>query len=433
MTLEQVKEKIAEHQDEVQAIITLAEQDDRELSADESTRVDDVLNAIETLRASEERLERVEQEQQRIALARQPKPVADAQPIVHAVPRVRGKLHAFKGENAERNAYHAGQWLKATFLNDANARQFCADHGMDYRAAQTGGTATAGGNIVPSPLSAAIIDVRDRVGIARQISRVVPMSADTLNVASRSGGLTVDYPSEAAAITASDKSWANVALSVKKQATLTKISNELLNDAIVNVADDIASEIGFALAQASDNELVNGDGSSTYGSETGVLSAMGAAGKVTLDSGETSQSSVALADLNSTVGKLPDKYHDRAVWVMNRSFYANVVQKLVYAAGGNTVNDIASGSGPSLFGYEIFMSEQMPADAADKCVALFGSFYDGVIIGDRDGVEIAMSDAAYFSEDVLAVRGTARNDIAVHDAGDGSNAGAIVGLFTAAS
>ena len=259
------------------------------------------------------------------------------------------------------------------------------------------------------------------------------MTSDTLSVPKRSGGLTIDYPSEAGSITASDKAWANVSLAVKKQATLSKVSNELLADAVINVADDLASEIGFAFAQASDNELINGDGSSTYGSETGVISALGAAGKVTLDSGETSQSSVTLADLHSVAGKLGDKHHAQAVWVMNRSFYSNVVQKLVYAAGGNTVSDIAGGSGASLFGYQVYLTEQMPADAADNCIALFGAFVNGVVIGDRDGVEIAMSDSVYFADDCMGIRATARNDINVHDAGDGSDAGAIVGLFTAAS
>jgi HK97 family phage major capsid protein len=429
--LEQTKEKIADLQDEVQAIVNLAENDDRELNDDESTRVDECLAEIQILRENEQRLEKVESEKQRVALARQPQK-QDAPKILPAIPKAKARLHAFKGEQAERDAYHAGQWIKAQFLNDAAAKQFCNDHGL-ILGAQTGGTNADGGFLVPDPLSDAIIDVRDSVGVARQISRVIPMTSDTLSVPKRSGGLTIDYPSEAGSITASDKAWANVSLAVKKQATLSKVSNELLADAVINVADDLASEIGFAFAQASDNELINGDGSSTYGSETGVISALGAAGKVTLDSGETSQSSVTLADLHSVAGKLGDKHHAQAVWVMNRSFYSNVVQKLVYAAGGNTVSDIAGGSGASLFGYQVYLTEHMPADAADKCIALFGAFVNGVVIGDRDGVEIAMSDSVYFADDCMGIRATARNDINVHDAGDGSAAGAIVGLFTAAS
>ena len=429
--LDQTREKIAELQDSIQAIVNLAENDDRELTADENGQIDESINLINELREAEARLEKVEEEKQRIALARQPKAV-EAPKVLPAIPKAATKLRAFRGEHAERNAYHAGQWIKAQFLGDQNAKQFCNDHGL-ILGAQTGGDNASGGFLVPDPLSAAIIDIRDSVGIARQISRVIPLTSDTLSVPKRSGGLTIDYPSEASAITASDKSWGNVSLAVKKQATLSKVSNELLADAVINVADDLASEIGFAFAQASDNELINGDGSSTYGSETGVLSALGAAGKVPLDSGETSQSNVALADLNSVAGKLPDKYHARAVWVVNRSFFANVIQKLVYAAGGNTHGDIASGTAPSLFGYPVHLTEQMPADAADKCVALFGSFVDGVIIGDRAGIEIATSDSVYFADDCLGIRATSRNDINVHDAGDGSNAGAIVGLFTAAS
>ena len=188
-----------------------------------------------------------------------------------------------------------------------------------------------------------------------------------------------------------------------------------------------------ALALQEDNELVNGDGTSTYGSETGIISAMGAASKVTMGSGDTAWSNVALSDLNDVAGLLPEKYHPNASWLVSRAFYAKALQRLAYAAGGNTTDNIGSASGPSFFGYPINFTDQMPANAADKCAALFGSFSDGVVIGSRDGVEIASSSDYAFNEDVTTVRGTVRYDINVHDAGDGSYAGGIVGLFTSAS
>ena len=161
--LEQTKEKIADLQDEVQAIVNLAENDDRELNDDESTRVDECLAEIQILRENEQRLEKVESEKQRVALARQPQQ-QDAPKILPAIPKAKARLHAFKGEQAERDAYHAGQWIKAQFLNDAAAKQFCNDHGL-ILGAQTGGTNSEGGFLVPDPLSDAIIDVRDSVGL----------------------------------------------------------------------------------------------------------------------------------------------------------------------------------------------------------------------------------------------------------------------------
>jgi HK97 family phage major capsid protein len=76
----------------------------------------------------------------------------------------------------------------------------------------------------------------------------------------------------------------------------------------------------------------------------------------------------------------------------------------------------------------------MPQATATSTVsALYGSFNDAVMIGDRGGVSIKQSEHLNFDQDVLAVLATTRYDINVHDSGDASNAGAYVGLKTAAS
>ena len=448
--LNDVREKIAELQDEAQAIVNLAIEEDRDLNDTEKDRVDGIFDAIGEagddaneptgLRADEARMIRLESEKQRVAAARAARnvnvnaaTVGEEKPKVYALPRHRRHLKAFKGQDAEKRAFECGQWIKASVLGSADAVAYCRDNGLTVRAAATEGTDSAGGYLTPSNLSQAIIDVRELYGVSRKVCRVVPMMSDALNIPKRSSGLTVYYPGEATAVTLSDKVWATVALAPVKRSTLTKISNELIADAVINVADDIALEIGRALGVQEDNELINGDGTSTYGSETGLISALGAAGKHTLDSGETGWSSVALSDLHSVVGKLPEKYVPGASWLMSRSFFSQIVEKLMYAAGGNTHSDIASGSGKQFFGDPVNFSDQMPADAADKCAALFGDFEGGVVIGDREGVEVAFSSEYAFNEDVTTARGSARYDINVHAGGDGSNADAYVGLFTAAS
>jgi HK97 family phage major capsid protein len=75
----------------------------------------------------------------------------------------------------------------------------------------------------------------------------------------------------------------------------------------------------------------------------------------------------------------------------------------------------------------------MPASAVSTFAAFFGNWNDAVVIGDRENVEISVSEEAYWANDITAVKGTTRYDINVHDAGTGSVAGAVVGLKTAAS
>jgi len=284
-------------------------------------------------------------------------------------------------------------------------------------------------------LSDAIIAIRNRAGVSRQLCKVVGMSSDVLNIPKVTAGLTVDYPAEAATISDSDQVWGQVSLVAVKRAVISKVSNELLFDSVINVIDDLAVAIGNAFAVQTDNELVNGDASSTYGGESGILNSMGSSSKVNMSSGNTAFSDITLANLNALVGTMPDKYYASAspAWLIGRLAWAANIQNLIYAAGGNTLSDMAMGVAPQLLGFPVYISDQMPADAVSTCGALFGNFNDGVIIGDREDIEISVSEEAYWANDITAVKGTTRYDINVHDAGTGSAAGALVGLFTAAS
>ncbi len=72
--------------------------------------------------------------------------------------------------------------------------------------------------------------------------------------------MTVYAPGEAGLITDSDKSWSQVNLIVKKREVASYLSQELNDDAIVNLVDDIFSEMGYSLALQEDNEAINGTG-----------------------------------------------------------------------------------------------------------------------------------------------------------------------------
>jgi HK97 family phage major capsid protein len=54
-------------------------------------------------------------------------------------------------------------------------------------------------------------------------------------------------------------------------------------------------------------------------------------------------------------------------------------------------------------------------------------------MGTRRGLTLAISDQRYFEYDQLAIKGTERVDINVHDVGDTSDAGAMIMLATPGS
>ena len=430
MTLEEIRERIVEMQEQMQAVIANAEDLNRELTEDEGEDIDAILEEIENkLRPREARMEKVEAEKQRIALAQTPVVAVQASTSMPAIPKSHRKLRAF---DSEEDAYRAGLWFKAAFFNDKEASRLCNDYGILNTAVE--GTDSLGGYLVPTELSDAIVAIRSRGGVARQLCKIVGMGSDVLNIPKVTAGLTVDYPAEAAAITASDQTWGVITATAKKRAIVSKVANELLHDSVISVIDDLAVAIGNAFAVREDAELILGDGSAAYGSITGLVDGMGAGGTVDMASGNTAFSDITLADLNSLVGNMPDKYYGSAEpsWLISRVAWASNIQSLVYAAGGNTLADLASGADPQLFGFPVKISDSMPVSAVSTYAAFFGNFDAGCLIADRMGIDISVSEEAYWANDITAIKGVTRYDIQVHDIA-GSSAGAVSGLKTAAS
>ena len=76
------------------------------------------------------------------------------------------------------------------------------------------------------------------------------------------------------------------------------------------------------------------------------------------------------------------------------------------------------------------MTNAAPEVTADGIIAVFGDLTQAASFGDRRQTTIQISDSALnaFEQDELAIRGTERFDINIHDIGDSSNAGPVVGL-----
>jgi len=351
----------------------------------------------------------------------------------------------FKGEDATLRAYQFGMWFAGGPLHDKfptqftqKARQYCVDWGLQTKA-QSEGINTAGGYLVPPEFANDIIDLREMFGVFRRNTRVVPMARETKAVPRRVSGLTVFYPAEGVGITESQKAWDMVSMTARKYACLTVYSSELFEDAIISIGDDLAGEIGYAFALAEDTNGFNGDGTSTFAGTVGVRQRLfdtyGAAGGVGLVVGAGNQySELVLSDFNKVVGALPEYADGQARWFCSRFFWATVMQKLALAAGGVTAEEVEGKRMRTFLGYPVEVSQVFPkVEANSQIPVIFGDLARASKLGDRRELTIAFSQDYKFAEDQLAIRGTQRIDIIVHDFGNSVDAGPIVGLITQAS
>ena len=427
---------------EIEAINAFAETESRDLSAEEATRQEELLEKIEQNKGRLAKAKKFEEfcsardnndpRQSEAQAARVPKFYDEPRfETPRAIAGVDYNLKSFRGQHANANAYAAGMQIWAMSGNES-AKRWCDDNGVRFNAAQTT-TNTEGGFTVPDPVSASIIDVRERVGLLRQIADIYPMSADVASVPKLASGPSVGYPGEAAAISLTDLVFSNIALAVVKRATLTKVSRELSADSLIRIADRVANRAAYALSGREDEEFISGDGTASYGSGTGIVAGNLAGGRVTASGNLWSE--IVMGDFHSMLAKLPEEFHDAAEFVCSRNFYHSVMEKLLVAAGGATVSESVDGPArKSVLGYPVRFTGYMPVaeDDAQQCLFL-GDWKQSVILGERDGVEIATSDEYAFNEDVTTVRVTSRYDINCHNLSSASAAGGVVSLLTAAS
>lgn len=345
------------------------------------------------------------------------------------VPRSYGRLRAFAPTpEGEAQAYRAGMWIAATIYNNASALDWCRQNNVGVRAALSGGVATAGGVLVPEELDRSIIKLVEDYGLFRRSCRVTPMTSDTVNRPRRTGGLTAYYVGENSEGTESDAAWDNVALVAKKLMVLTRMSSELSEDAIVDMADEMAEEMGRALALKEDQSGFLGDGTSTYGGIHGVLvkalTASHTKAKLAAAIGHDTFAEIDANDLLKLMAAIPQYAKMGSAWYCSPTAQELVFNAIKIAGGGNTRDLLADADTPRFLGYPIRVTDLMADDASatynGSVMLAFGNLSLAATLGNRRGIRIAFSDQKYWTEDQIGIKGTMRHDINVHDLGSTS-------------
>lgn len=454
LTVKAVRERIEELSDEVEAFISLAQEEERDLTPEEQTRIDAIQGSGEEtgeIGAMENRLEsllKVENRKKAIAAKR----AVDSGDIVTdrtegeinmaavkvpAKARARGKVKAFAGPDAEKEAYIAGLFFQAALFNNPKAEEKLGSLGIQM--SQSVGDNTKGGYLVPEILENTIIRNVEMYGVARQHCRVMPLGPGELVIPRRAGGYTAYFAGEStdsstAAVAKSDITLDQIKLSAKKLMVLSEWSSELPEDAAVALGDLVTQEIAFAFANKEDECLFNGDGTSTYGGIVGLANALAAGATVDAASGDNTFAEIEGAVFEEAIGSLLMVAGIQPEWYCHQSFWANVMLRLAQAAGGNTTREVEGGTRLMYLGYPVNFAQVManggPAtDNAGNYVCYFGDMSLTATFGDKRGMNISSDTSGkYFDSDMIGIKGRERFDVNVHERGDATNAGTMVGI-----
>jgi len=144
----------------------------------------------------------------------------------------------------------------------------------EHERALSEGTLTAGGHLVPTPLSSRVIDLaRNQTRVFQAGAITVPMTAQTLKLARLTGEGSPAWKAENAAITAADMTFDSVTFTARTLVRLVTLSVELFEDADPSSEDVIARSFAAQLALELDRVALRGSG--TAPEPRGVLNTSG--------------------------------------------------------------------------------------------------------------------------------------------------------------
>jgi len=266
------------------------------------------------------------------------------------------------------------------------------------------GTLTAGGHLLPSPLSAQIIDLaRAETRVFQAGARTVPMTSSTLKLARLTGDPSAAWHSENAAISASDAAFDAVTLTARTLAGLVVMSRELVED---TDADDVVTR-AFADVFAQKLDLAALYGTGTAPEPRGVKNTTG----VTVQSQGANGAALTSYDpLIDAAGSLQDNNFE--------------AQAMIYAPRtARTLAKLKDSTGqplqvpPALDGIRRLVTNQVPVNltqgtATDASDAFVGDFRE-LLIGIRHRFEVSVLRERYAENGQIGLLTWMRADVLV--------------------
>ena len=302
---------------------------------------------------------------------------------------------------------HDGHKAFTHWLRTGQKNYYTRTESEDWSSTKTGmteGTGTAGGVLVPEGLYNQIVAKRDEQAIARRAgAMVIQTTLDSVQVPTENNKAAFVLRGEEAAYTESLPTFTSRLVGVYSYANLIKASNELLADQQANMDTFLVNVLGRGLAQAENNHVVNGTGSSQ---PLGVL-AGGTAG-ITF----AGAAALTIADVLGLFFAMPEPYtvgSPGPVWLMKNATLALIRALTTTNFAFNQVEQAGSSqSGAMLYGYPVIVTANMPAATTGlKSVALV-NFASSTVLVERSGLVISRNPYLFEANAQTALFSSAR-------------------------
>lgn len=282
---------------------------------------------------------------------------------------------------AEKSEEKVRGFMKALFTNDHVALKEVS-----------GSTDAAGGYLIPTELRSEILRIAEKqYGLARRDMRYLPFtgSGNDRKIPALGSSVSVFWTDEGAKKTSTKPTFSIVTQSLKKLAAIVPMTEEILEDATIDLTALVAELFAEAVAKEEDLQFFNGTGSPW----TGILN-NGSVNVVRITG--TDPAAVDADDLLNLVDAVPTGALNGSKFYMSRSIFSKI-RSVKDDQGAYIVQAPTESTPTNIWGYPIEVSDAFPAvtvTGTSKPFVLFGNLKTAAIFGDKQQLRVKMLDQA---------------------------------------
>jgi len=304
---------------------------------------------------------------------------------------------------------------------------------------------TPGGALVPSIFEPTLVKNREAYGLAESLIGTTQMASMSEVRPVWTDWATVSAGTENAAADESSLAYTNVELNAKEWRIFAAIPTSLALTAAIDIEAEIFDNFQYAFAKKLDDVVFNGDGTAASFGIAGFRAKLLAVDSVIANiaglqvgSGNL-YSEAALADFMGAAGRTPE-YADvfGTEWVIHKKTYLETAARVAAVSGGTSAEEIINFGGQlikTFLASKVNYLQNMPRVQANSQVyALHGAFPLAAKIGlVANSLSLEADRSWGFRNNQIAYRMNQLVAVNVHDVGNTTEAGPVVGVITAAS
>ena len=339
-------------------------------------------------------------------------------PVVNAEKREADRFRNWlrTGENPN-GVDHEGR--QAMLIDLTPAQRYNELRGQGYDAAEARALAWDTGSIasgVPTTTAAVLYETMTAgiAGFRLPTTKIQTAAGEQMKLPRvNAHGIATQVSGQGTTLAGTDPTFLSVTLDAYKYGQLVKVANEVLDDVSFDISGFVVRNIGRALAQNIDIDLVVGTGS---GEPQGMMTGITGSGTIATGGSLVDPSYEKLVDLVYSVN---DSYRSsgNAAWLM-RDLTASVIRKLRDGAGGTVgavmwepslTAGIQGGQPDRLLGFPVYTDPNVASLASNAVVMAFGD-WTGYYLRTVGAVALERDSSVGFATDETFFRGKYRVD-----------------------